>query len=226
MRSSADGAACASTGGSAPYATDSRNSPDAGAVSRAGTPDGSRSRRGTSPPRRARRGRRATSTPTMRRTIFHRKCEPTTRTRMSVAVLDRPRPRSTATVVDFSSGSSSVNDGEVVEADEAAPPPRASRRRRAAPAPTRRTAWRTPCAAARSGRRSCARVASCRAWKRCETVSTCSTLMSAGSSSLRRVSSVCRRQRRGDVEVRDLGERVHAGVGAARAVELELDRGR
>ncbi len=30
------------------------------------------------------------------------------------------------------------------------------------------------------------------------------------------------RQRRADVEVRDLAERVHAGVGAARSVELEV----
>ena len=45
--------------------------------------------------------------------------------------------------------------------------------------------------------------------------------MSGGSSSLRRRPSASGAQRRGDVEVRDLAERVHARVGAARAVQLE-----
>ena len=46
--------------------------------------------------------------------------------------------------------------------------------------------------------------------------------MSAGSSSLSRAAQRVRRQVRADVEVGDLRERVDAGVGAARPVELEV----
>ena len=46
--------------------------------------------------------------------------------------------------------------------------------------------------------------------------------MSAGSSSLSRARSDSGGSARADVEVRDLGERVHAGIGPARAVELEV----
>ena len=46
--------------------------------------------------------------------------------------------------------------------------------------------------------------------------------MSAGSSSLMLRRSGSRRERRVDVQVRHLRERVHAGVGAAGSVQLEL----
>ena len=46
--------------------------------------------------------------------------------------------------------------------------------------------------------------------------------MSAGSSSFSRAAQRLGRQARADVEVRDLAERVDAGVGAARSVQLEV----
>ena len=99
----------------------------------------------------------STSTPTMRRTIFQRKCDPTTRTRMQRAVVRRSTTSSTSTRVDFSSGSSSVNARKSPKPVSARGrgPHRVEVERLASP--TRRTAWRTPCGVARSGRGSCAR---------------------------------------------------------------------
>ena len=46
--------------------------------------------------------------------------------------------------------------------------------------------------------------------------------MSAGSSSLILRRSVSGRQRRADIEMRHLAERMHAGVGAPGSVQLEI----
>ena len=93
--------------------------------------------------------------------------------------------------------------------------------RPARPSPTRRTAWRTRCAAGPPGRGSCATRRRGARGTGAAPARSRRTLMSAGRTSFiaRRSASGVRGPR--DVEVRDLLERVHAGVGAAGALEVE-----
>ena len=95
-------------------------------------------------------------------------------------------------------------------------------RRRAGRAPTTRRACRKRCAAARSGRGSSAPPRSAGRGTRGSPSSTERTLMSAGSSSLRARRRVSGGVPRLEVEVRHLVQGVDAGVGAARAVALEV----
>ena len=162
-----------------------------------------------------------TRRPTIRRTIFHRKWEPTHPHQHQRARLPRPSPRRSATVVDFSSGSSSVNEAKSCRPAKAAAPARICRDVERIAHPPHEGLGEGGAPA-----RDLVQVAA-RRWRRAghgtdaSATSIARTWMSAGSTSLIPRQQRRRRQRRADVEVRDLRQRVDTGVGAASAIDLE-----
>ena len=165
------------------------------------------------------------STPTRRRTIFHTKCEPWMRSRMR-SPASASSGASTCTRVDFSSGSSCGERAEVVQPSKTA----AARRMRSEVErvldPPDERLQRTRSAGARSGRGSCAPRALRRAWKRCDTGSSASTWMSAGSASFSAKRSASGASVVSRSRCATWASACTPGVGAARAVELESRGGR
>ena len=164
----------------------------------------------------------AASTPTIRRTIFQRKCEPRTRMRMSGPASAISSP-STCTSVDFTSASSSVNPRKsfMPTKSRGSLPHRADVERLLDP-PHERLAERRPAprdlvdVAARH--RVVSRVETVRHFVDGDDVDVGGQLVVQLSPQLLRGCG------RVDVEVRDLPDGVHAGVGPPGPIQLEFPR--